>query len=309
MISRLSERVMITCAVTGNRMRPDQHPRLPVTPKEIADSALEAGEAGAAIVHIHVRDPLTGRPSMEIGLYHRVVEHIRTSNPQLIINLTTRPGGRFVPSQLDPRTAADGTTLLPPEKRVEHIVMLRPDLCTLDLNTMNAGQEVVINTPYSISRMAEIIRAAGVRPEVELFDTGDIALCRDLLEQNVLEGPILCSLVMGVRYGMQASPEALLHARNNLPADSVWTACGVGRSAFPMVAQSVLAGGNIRVGLEDAVYIERGVLAPSNAAMVRKARSIAQALGAAIVTPEEARERLDLPVRLAGSPVPPTRPT
>jgi uncharacterized protein (DUF849 family) len=287
-------KAILTCAVTGNLTRPEQTPHLPVTPEQIATSALEAAKAGAAIVHLHVRDPLTGRPSMEFHLYVDVLARIRARNAEVIVNLTTGPGGRFVPSEDDPKVAAPGTTLTAPERRVEHVARLRPDICTLDLNTMNSGSEVVINTPGNVRRMARVIGAAGVRPEIELFDSGDVALMRDLIADGTLNGPVLASFVMGVRYGFQPSPETVLYARGLLPADAQFTAIGVGRASFPMVAQSYLAGGHVRVGLEDTVYLDRGVLAPSNAALVEKARRIVADLGGQVATPREARALLGL---------------
>jgi 3-dehydrocarnitine:acetyl-CoA trimethylamine transferase len=292
-------KVFITCAVTGNLTTPDQTPHLPITPDEIAGSCLEAAEAGAAITHIHVREPGTGRPSMELELYREVVERIRARNAQLILNLTTGPGGRFVPSEADPKIAGPGTTLTAPEKRVEHVTALKPDICTLDLNTMNSGGQVVVNTPGNVRRMARVINEAGVKPEIELFDSGDVALLHDLLRDGTLTGPVLCSFVMGVAYGFQPSPETVLYARNLLPADAQFTAIGIGRSSFWSVALSYLSGGHIRVGLEDAVYIDRGVLAPSNAAMVEKARRIVEDLGGQIASPREARDLIGLPTRLA----------
>jgi uncharacterized protein (DUF849 family) len=290
-------KTILTCAITGNLTTIEQTPHLPVTPEQIADACLGAAEAGAAVVHIHVRDPKTAKPSMELQYYRDVIERIRVKNAQLVLNVTTGPGGRFVPSIEDPRVAGPGTTLLPPEKRVEHIAALKPDIATLDLNTMNSGKEVVINTPRNVRVMAEIIRAAGSKPEIELFDSGDIALMRDMLKDGSLEGPILCSIVMGVKYGFQPSPETLLYARNLLPADATFTGIGIGRFAFPAVAQSYLAGGHVRVGLEDSVMIDKGKLAPSNAAMVEKARRILEDLGGQIANPVEAREILGLSVR------------
>jgi uncharacterized protein (DUF849 family) len=295
------EKVFITCAVTGNLTTPEQTPHLPITPEQIADACLGAAEAGAAIVHIHVRDPATGKPSMELGYYRDVVERIRAKNTQLILNITTGPGGRFVPSPDEPKVAAPGTTLMAPERRVEHIAALKPEICTIDLNTMNSGKEVVINTPGSVRRMAKVMREAGVKPEIELFDSGDIALMHDLLRDGSLAGPPLCSFVMGVRYGFQPSPETVLYARGMLPADAEFTAIGIGKAAFTAVAQSYLAGGHVRVGIEDAVYLARGELAPSNAAMVEKARRIVEDLGGQIATPREARDIIGLPQRLAGS--------
>ena len=293
------DKIFITCAVTGNLTTPEQTPHLPITPEQIADACLGAAEAGAAIVHIHVRDPGSGKPSMELGHYREVVERIRARNTQLILNITTGPGGRFVPSSDEPRIAAAGTTLMVPEKRVEHITVLRPEICTIDLNTMNSGKEVVINTPGNVRRMAKVMRDAGVKPEIELFDSGDIALMQDLLKDGTLEGPALCSLVMGVRYGFQPNPETVLYARNLLPADAEFTAVGIGKAAFTAAAQSYLAGGHVRVGLEDTVYLSRGQLASSNAALVEKARRIVEDLGGQIATPRETREIIGLPTRIA----------
>ncbi len=292
----MQSRVIITCAVTGNQTTPEMTPHLPITPEEIAEACLGAAEAGAASVHIHVRDPKTGRPSMEIDYYRDVIDRIRARDKQLIINLTTGPGGRFVPGAEDPKVAGPGTTLMRPEDRVAHIALLKPDIATLDLNTMNSGKQVVINTPDSVRRMAAVINQAGVKPEIELFDSGDIALCRDLVGDGTLKGPVLCSIVMGVKYGFQPSPETVLYARGMLPRDAQWTAFGTGRMAFPMVAQSYLAGGHVRVGLEDAVYLGKDMLAQSNAAMVDKARGIVEALGGEIATARQAREMLSLSV-------------
>lgn len=293
----MRDKVVITCAVTGNLTTPDQTPHLPITPEEIAEACLGAGDAGAAVVHIHVRDPATGRPSMELAYYEEVVDRIRTRNPHLILNLTTGPGGRFVPSEDDPKVAGPGTTLVAPEKRVEHIAKIRPDICTLDLNTMNSGGQVVINTPGNVRKMAKVMREAGVKPEIELFDSGDVALMHDLIRDGTLEAPCIASFVLGVKYGFQPSAETVLYARNLLPPGTEFTAIGIGRSAFPMVAQSVLAGGHARTGLEDGVYLSRGELAPSNAAMVEKARRIVEELGGSVANPAEAREIFQLPSR------------
>jgi uncharacterized protein (DUF849 family) len=288
------QKVFITCAITGNLTRPDQSPYLPITPQQIADSALEAAEAGAAIAHIHVRDPETGSPSMSIELYRDVMERIRSRNGDLIINLTTGPGGRFVPSEADPKIAGPGTTLIAPERRVEHVEILRPDICTLDLNTMNSGGQVVINTPGNVRKMAERIRAAGVLPELELFDSGDCHLARDLIAEGVLQGPGLFSLVLGVKYGFNASPETMLYGRDLLPPGAIWSGFGIGRAEFPMVAQAWLLGGHVRVGMEDNLYLAKGVLAKSNAELVSHAADILRGLGATIASAAEARAMLGL---------------
>src|SRR5882757_934585 len=294
MTTQPPSKVIITCAITGNLTRPDQSPHLPITPQQIADSALEAAEAGAAIAHIHVRDPQTGRPSMSIDLYRDVMDRIRARNKQLVINLTTGPGGRFVPSEADPKVAGPGTTLIAPEKRVEHVELLRPDICTLDLNTMNSGGQVVINTPTNVRKMAARIRAAGVMPELELFDTGDCHLARDLIAEGVLQGPGLFSLVLGVKYGFNASPETMLYARGLLPPGAIWSGFGIGRAEFPMVAQAWLFGGHVRVGMEDNLFMSKGVLAKTNAELVTRAADILRSLGAAIATPADARALIGL---------------
>lgn len=289
-----ARKTIITCAVTGNIVTPEQHPGLPVTPAQIADAALEAAEAGAAAAHIHVRDPETGRPSMSLDYYADVIDRIRAKHRSLIINLTTGPGGRFVPDENEPRVAAPGTTLLHPLKRVEHIAALRPDVCSLDLNTMNSGGDVVMNTPANVRKMAGVIRGAGVMPELEIFDSGDMNMALDFIREGVLDGPGLWTFVLGVKYGFAPTPETIFYARNMLPQGAHWSAFGIGRAEFPIVAQAWLAGGHVRVGLEDNIYLEKGVLAPNNAALVAKARDIVKSLGGEIASASEARSTLGL---------------
>jgi len=293
----VQEKVVITCAVTGNLTDPAKCPALPISPKQIADACLEAAQEGASIAHIHVRDPATGRPSMELSLYREVVERIREQNDSLVLNLTTGPGGRFSPSDEDPKIAGPGTNFLVPERRVAHVAALRPEICTLDLNTMTFGKEVVINTPKNVTRMARVIRAAGVIPELEVFDSGDIRLAHDLIAEGVLQGPGLYSLVLGIKYGFPASTEAMIYARNMLPAGATWTGIAISRMEFPAVAMSYVLGGHVRVGLEDNIFLDKGVLAPSNAALVRRAREIVERLGGSISTAGETRQKLGLPTR------------
>jgi uncharacterized protein (DUF849 family) len=293
----LADQTIITCAVTGSITRPDQHPGLPITPEQIARATIDAAKAGAAVAHIHVRDPQTGAPSMEVALYREVVERIRESGSDILINLTTGPGGRFVPGEDDPKVAGPGTNLLPPERRVEHVVALRPDICSLDLNTMWFGASVVINTPKSAATMARAIRAAGLLPELEVFDSGDIQLAHQLLADGALARPPLFQVVLGIRNGFPATPETLLYAKSLLPADAMWAAMGIGRMEFPIVAQACLLGGHVRVGLEDNLYLSKGELAPSNAALVERAAKLVELLGRSVATPAEARRILGLPAR------------
>ncbi len=290
----MAEKTFITCAVTGNLTKPEQTPHLPITTEHIANECLAAAGEGAAAVHIHVRDPATGRPSMDVNLYRDVMERIRAKDSALIVNLTTGAGGRFVPSEADPKVFAPGTTLLPPLERIRHVVELKPDICSLDLNTMNSGPDVVINTPANVRKMARAMRAAGVMPELEVFDSGDIHLARDMLADGTLDGPGLFTVVMGVKYGFASLPETVFYAKSLLPPGAIWSAFGIGRHEYPMLAQTWLLGGNVRVGLEDNIYLSKGVLAKSNAELVAKARRIVEDLGGAIAGPVEARAMLGL---------------
>ncbi|MGB3338814.1 MAG: 3-keto-5-aminohexanoate cleavage protein [Devosia sp.] len=289
----MAEPTIITCAVTGNITTLEQTPHLPITPEQIANAGLEAVRAGAAIIHVHVRHP-DGRPSMELKHYREVVDRLRAADEDVVINLTTGPGQRFIPSLADPSVAAPGTTLMRPEPRVAHIEALRPELCSLDFNTMYSGASVVINTPTNLSIMAERIQAAGVRPEIEAFDSGDIQLLNDMVRQGKLEAPVFCQIVLGIRYGAIATSETLAYLKSLLPAGSNWGGCGVGRWEFPMLAQAWLLGGHVRVGLEDNIFLEKGVLAQSNAQLVDKASRIVRDLGGTIATAGEAREILGL---------------
>jgi uncharacterized protein (DUF849 family) len=265
-----------------------------VTPKEIAEAAIGAARAGAAVVHIHVRDPETGRGTMKLEYYREVVERIRDSGVDVLINLTTGEGGRFRPSDDDPKVAAPDSTLTHPEKRVAHVVELKPDLCSLDLNTMFSGTAVVINTPKNVTVMAKAIYEAGVKPELEVFDTGDIHLGKALIDQGVLHAPTLFQIVLGVKYGANPSPQTLAYLVSILPENSQWAAFGMGRMEYPMLAQAWLLGGHVRVGMEDNVYIKKGVLTEDNAELVRKAIHIIDELGGVVATTPQAREMLGL---------------
>ncbi len=283
---------ILTCAITGNQTTRAQHPRLPITPEEIATAAIDAAKAGAAVVHLHARDPETGRGSMNLALFREIVARIRDSGTDVILNLSTGEGGRFLPSDDDPSVAAPGTTLTQPEKRIVHIEDLKPEICTLDFNTMFSGSGVVINTPRNLEIMAQRIYAAGVLPEIEIFDTGDLQLATSFIERGLLKSPVLFQLVLGVRYGAVADPQTLAYYAARLPKDAKWAAFGIGRMAFPMVAQSWLLGGHVRVGLEDNVYLRKGVLARDNAELVEKAVGLVETLGGRIATVGEARSIL-----------------
>jgi uncharacterized protein (DUF849 family) len=293
----MTNKTIISCALTGNLVKPEQHPALPITPKQIAEAALDARAAGAAIVHIHVRDPETGRPSMRLDLYREAVDRIRDSGSDLIINLTTGEGGRYAPSEDEPRVAGPGTTLVHPLKRVEHIIELKPDICSLDYNTMNSGQQVVMNTPGNVRKMAKAIVEAGTKPELEVFDTGDIHLANDLIAEGLLPGKPFFQIVTGVKYGCSATVETLAYMKSLLPADAIWSAFGIGAREYPMLAAAHLLGGQVRVGMEDNIYIRRGQLTRDNAELVQQAVKLLDLLGAEPATPAEARAMLDLPAR------------
>jgi uncharacterized protein (DUF849 family) len=288
-----SKKTILTVAVTGNLTTVQQNPALPCTPEQIANAALESAKIGAAVAHIHVRHP-DGRPSMELAHYREVVERIRDKNSELILNLTTGPGGRFVPGKDDPRVAGPGSTLIHPLKRVEHIVALKPDIATLDLNTMWSGSAAVINPPDNVTIMANAIQEAGSKPELEVFDSGDIQLAHVLLDQGVLKRPPLFQIVMGVRYGFVSTPQTLIYAHSLLPKDADWAAFAIGRWEFPMLAAAWFLGGHVRVGMEDNVYLSKDKLTPSNAALCEKAVRILDDMGAELASAKEARAILGL---------------
>jgi len=287
-------KTILTCAVTGNLTKPEMTPYLPITPKQIADACLGAADAGAAVAHIHVRYPETGKPSMELDHYAEVMHLIKAQNKELIINLTTGPGGRYVPTDGNPKVFAPGTTLCDPLKRVEHVAALKPEICSLDLNTMNSGADVVMNTPSNVRKMAKVIREAGVMPELEIFDSGDLNLAKDLIADGTVDGPGLYTFVMGVKYGLNTDPATLLYMRDQLPSGALWAAFGISRAEFPIVAQAWLLGGHIRVGMEDNIYLEKGVLCESNAQLVSRAKRIIGDLGGQLASANEARQMLGL---------------
>jgi uncharacterized protein (DUF849 family) len=291
----MQRKIMISCAVTGSADTPARNPAVPVTPVEIARSAIDAAKAGAAIVHIHVRNPETTRPSMEPALYAEVVDRIKSSGSDVLINLTTGPGARFAPGADDPLQPGPGTTLKSAAERVRHVVELRPDICSLDMGSMNMGQYVFINTPGYLETMAVAIRDAGVLPELEVFEAGHLLLARGMIENGHIKGPGMFQICLGVAWAQPATPEAMSYMRGLLPPESPWFAFGVSMHQFPMVAQAVLLGGHPRVGLEDNLYLEKGKLAPSNAALVEKAARIIEILGDHVATPTEARQLLGLP--------------
>ncbi len=290
----MQRKVIITCAVTGSADTPARNPAVPVTPAEIAASAIDAAKAGAAIVHIHVRDLQTTRPSMDPALYREVVERIRASGSDVLINLTTGPGARFIPGVENPLKPGAGSTLSLPAQRLRHVVELVPEICSLDMGSMNMGNQVFINTPAHLEEMAVTIRDAGVTPELEVFEAGHVLLAKRLIETGHIKPPGLFQICLGISWGQPAVPEAVTYMRNLLPPGSIWFAFGISLHQFPIAAQTVLLGGHVRVGLEDNLYLEKGKLAPNNAALVEKAAKIIEILGYHAATPAEARQILGL---------------
>lgn len=285
--------VIISCAVTGSGDTTGASPHVPVTPKQIADDALAAHAAGAAVVHIHVRHPETGAPSRDITLYRDVVTRIRAAKTDVILNLTTGIGGRFSPDEGDPnRNASAG--MASPEDRMNHVLELRPEICSLDVATMNFGKHAFVNTPDHITRIAEAVRAAGVKPELEVFDLGHIALAKHLYAKGLFADPPYFQLCLGVPWGAPATPDAMQAMKSMLPANANWSAFGVGAQHFPAVAMSVVNGGHVRVGLEDSLYMAKGELATGNAPMVARAARIIREIGAEVATPAQARAILGL---------------
>ncbi len=288
----MQRKVMISCAVTGSADTPGRNKAVPVTPPQIAQSAIDAAKAGAAIVHIHVRDPVTTRPSMDGALYREVVERIRGSGVDVLINLTTGPGARFTPGANDPSQPGPGTNMKTAAERVAHIIDLRPDICSLDMGSMNMGSYVFVNTPAILEQMALAIRDIDVIPELEVFEAGHLLLAKRMIETGHIKRPGMFQICLGIAWGQPATPEAMAYMRSLLPAESPWFAFGISLHQFPMVAQAVLLGGHVRVGLEDNIYLGKGELATSNAALVEKAARIIDILGNQVATPAEARQIL-----------------
>lgn len=286
----------MTCAVTGSHQNFQHHPDFPITPEQIARSCLEARAAGAAIVHVHVRDPETGAPSGDPSLYREVVERLRDAGSDVLINLTTGEGGRYAPDEQEPARGGPGTTLRRPELRVRHVTELRPDICSLDVGTANFGEHVFMNTPGHLRTMAAAIKAAGVKPEMEVFELGHIRFAAQLIEEGHIDAPPMFQICLGIPWAAPATAEVLTLMRDMLPQGARWAAFGISRWEFPMVAQAVTLGGHVRVGLEDNLYLSRGEFA-TNATLVEKAVRIIRELGAEPVEPGRAAEILDLPPR------------
>jgi uncharacterized protein (DUF849 family) len=294
----MNTEAFITCAVTGAGDTTARSTHVPVTPDAIAASAIEAAHAGAAVVHIHVRDPSTGQGSRDVALYAAVVDEVRAADIDVVINLTAGMGGDLVLGGPDTPLPLDdaGTDMVGAAERLAHVARLRPEICTLDCGTMNfaaGGDYVMANTPQMLRAMAAQIRELGVRPELEVFDYGQLVMVKDLIDEGLIDDPVLIQLCMGIRYGAPDDPGSLLGLVSLLPPGSVFSAFSIGRMQLPYVAMAVLAGGNVRVGLEDNLYAGPGEKA-TNRELVTRAVTILKAMNVRVLGPAEVRERLAL---------------
>ena len=292
----MNRNVIVSCAVTGSGASVDKHPAIPVTPKEIAAAAIEAAKAGAAIAHIHVREPDSGKSSRRIELYREVVSRIRESNVDVIINLTTGMGGDlFLGADEEPMNFSDNTDCVGMMERIKHVEELLPEICSLDCGSFNyaEGDYVYISTPNMLEQGARRLQEIGVKPELEVFELGHISFTKHLIAQGLLDDPPLFQVCLGIRWAAEANTASFKTMVDALPDGCNWAGFGTSAMEMPMVAQAVLLGGNIRVGLEDNLYLEKGVFA-SNGQLVERACNIVQLMGCSIQTPSEARQTLGL---------------
>lgn len=293
----MNREVFITCAVTGSGSTQDKSPHVPRSPKQIAESAIDAAKAGAAVVHCHVRDPETGVPSRDVALYREVTERIRDAEVDVVLNLTAGMGGDMVFGDVENPLPVNhaGTDMVGATERMAHIVECSPEICTLDCGTMNFAEAdyVMTNTPGMLRAMGQMMTDLGVKPEIEAFDTGHLWFAKQVVKEGILDSPALVQLCMGIPWGAPDDLNTFMAMVNNVPSDWNWSAFALGRNEMPYVAASVLAGGNVRVGLEDNLFLEKGVLA-TNAQLVEKAVKIIEGLGARVIGPEDVRQRLGL---------------
>ena len=295
----INPNIFITCAITGSGSTQDRSSNVPRSPKQIADSAIAAAKEGAAIVHCHVRDPETGVPSRDPALYRELTERIRDSKTDVVLNLTSGMGGdMFFGPPSAPLPLQNDTDMGSAESRMEPIADCLPEICTLDCGTMNFGEGdyVMTNTPDMLRTMGRLMTELGIKPEIEAFDTGHLWFAKQLVEEGIIEGPALVQLCMGIPWGAPNDLNTYMAMVNNIPSDWHWSSFSISRDQMPYVAASVLAGGNVRVGLEDNIWLEKDVLA-TNESLVHKAATIIEAMGSTIMNPEEVRNLLGLTKR------------
>jgi uncharacterized protein (DUF849 family) len=295
----MNTEIFITCAVTGAGDTTSKSDLVPVTPKEIAESAIESAKAGAAVAHCHVRDPETGAPARDVHLYREVVDRIRSSDTDVVINLTAGMGGDLIIGSAEaPLPLHESSDMVGASVRTEHVRELLPEICTLDCGTMNFshGDYIMANTPSMLRAMAKQMQDAGVRPEIEVFDTGHLVLAKQLVSEGLIDDPVMVQLCMGIPYGAPDDVNSLMAMVNNMPDGWVYSAFSIGRGQLPYAALATIVGGNVRVGLEDNIYLSRGQLA-TNAQLVERAVTINEAMNVKIMTPEDVRAKLKLTKR------------
>jgi len=295
----MNTEIFITCAVTGAGDTISKSNLVPITPKEIAESAIEAAKAGAAVAHCHVRDPETGAPARDVHLYREVVDRIRSSDTDVVINLTAGMGGDLIIGSAEaPLPLHESTDMVGASERTEHVRELLPEICTLDCGTMNFshGDYIMANTPSMLRAMAKQMQDAGVRPEIEVFDTGHLVLAKQLVSEGLIDDPVVVQLCMGIPYGAPDDVNSLMAMVNNMPEGWIYSAFSIGRGQLPYAALAPIVGGNVRVGLEDNIYLSRGQLA-TNAQLVERAVTINEAMNVKIMSPQDVREKLKLTKR------------
>jgi len=291
----MNNEVIVTCAVTGAGDTLGKHPEVPVTPEQISNAAIAAAKAGASVAHIHVRDPETGLGSRDVNLFKEVVERIRDSETDVVINLTAGMGGDWVPSEENPSMPGPGTDMIGPEERLAHVKEIHPEICSLDCGTMNFGNgnEIYISPPGYLRKMASMIQEWGVKPELEVFELGQIRFAKQMIKEGLINEPPMFQICLGIPWGAEQTVDSMKVMKDELPTNASWASFGIGRMQMPMAAAAVAMGGNVRVGLEDNLYLEKGVLA-SNDQLVTRVIEIIQRMGSRVLSPKETRDKLKL---------------
>ena len=291
----MNHEVIVTCAVTGAGDTTGRSPHVPVTPKQVAEAAIEAAKAGAAIVHLHVRDPETGQGSRDPKLFKEAVDRVRDSGTDVVINLTAGMGGDWVPDADNPAMPGPGTDMIGPDERLAHVQECMPDICSLDCGTLNFSDTdmIYVSTPPMLRRMASLVQEWGVKPELEVFDLGHIRFARQMVDEGLIDAPPMFQICLGIPYGADQTVDTMVAMKSHLPPGASWAGFGISRMQMPMAAAAVALGGNVRVGLEDNIYLDRGVLA-TNGQLVTRAVEIIERMGGRAVTPQEARNKLNL---------------
>ena len=291
----MNNEVIVTCAVTGAGDTLEKHPEVPVTPEQISNAAIAAAKAGASVAHVHVRDPETGLGSRDVNLFKEVVERIRDSETDVVINLTAGMGGDWIPSEEDPSMPGPGTDMIGPEERLAHVKEIHPEICSLDCGTMNFGNrnEIYISPPGYLREMASMIQEWGVKPELEVFELGQIRFAKQMIKEGLINEPPMFQICLGIPWGAEQTVDSMKVMKDELPTNASWASFGIGRMQMPMAAAAVAMGGNVRVGLEDNLYLEKGVLA-SNDQLVIRIIEIIQRMGSRVLSPQETRDKLKL---------------